>query len=298
MKLSADDLFLLSQRAISAARQAGQIISSYTHRPISVKSKTGGASLASQVVTEVDHLCQDVILQTLNPTCEFFDLALLTEESPDDLKRLEKDFFWCIDPLDGTLPFVETTPGYAVSIALVSRDGTSYIGVIYDPLELTLYHAVKGNGAFRNDKPLRMESSSVLPGQSLTLITDRSFKQHSLFSETVAELKNMATKMGYSGFSTILHGGAAMNACWVLENAPACYFKFPKLQDGGGSLWDYAATACLFLEAGASASDIYGKPLDLNRPDSTFMNHRGVLYTSDQEIVERVMDLYAMLHRD
>ena len=291
MKLGAGDLFLLSQRAISAARQAGQIISNYTHRPVLVKTKTGGASLASQVVTEVDHLCQDIILQTLIPTCEPFDLALLTEETPDDLKRLEKDFFWCIDPLDGTLPFVESTPGYAVSIALVSHEGTPYIGVIYDPVEHTLYHAVKGSGAFRNGKPWTMKPSSASPGQSLTLITDRSFKQHSLFAQTLAELKIMAAKMGYSGISVIQHGGAAMNACWVLEKAPACYFKYPKLQDGGGSLWDYAATACLFLEVGAVASDIYGESLDLNRPDSTFMNHRGVLYSSDHDIAGRVMDL-------
>lgn len=298
MKLSASDLFLLSKYAMSAARQAGEIISKHTHRPVTVKTKTGGSSLASQVVTEVDHLCQDIILQTLNPTCETFDLALLTEESPDDLKRLEKDFFWCIDPLDGTLPFVESTPGYAVSIALVSRDGTPHIGVIYDPVELTAYHAVKGLGAFRNGKPWKLKPFSASTEQSFTFISDRSFEQHSLFSDVLVELKNMATEMGYKGFSTILHGGAAMNACWVLEKAPACYFKFPKPEDGGGSLWDYAATACLFLEAGAVASDIYGKPLDLNRPDSTFMNHRGVLFTNNHDMAGRVMGLFAKLYID
>ena len=89
-----------------------------------------------------------------------------------------------------------------------------------------------------------------------------------------------------------------MNACWVLEKAPACYFKFPKPEDGGGSLWDYAATASLFHEAGAVASDIYGKPLDLNRPDSTFMNHRGVLFTNNHDMAERVMGLYTKLYID
>ena len=194
MKLSSSDLFLLSQRAISAAHQAGEIILNYTHRPVSVKTKKGGSSLASQVVTEVDQLCQDIILQTLIPTCEPFDLALLTEENPDDLNRLGKDFFWCIDPLDGTLPFIESRPGYSISIALVSRDGCPYIGVIYDPVELTLYHAVKGCGAFRNGKSWSMEPLSALTGQLLTFIADRSFKQHRLFSETVADLKSLSTK--------------------------------------------------------------------------------------------------------
>ncbi len=182
MKLTDSDLLLLTQYAITAARQAGQIINQYSHRPIAVKTKAGGASLASQVVTEVDHLCQDVILQTLIPTCETFDLALLSEETPDDLKRLEKDYFWCVDPLDGTLPFIESTPGHAVSIALVSRNGNSHIGVIYDPVEQTLYHATKGQGAFRNGKPWILKPSS--PEQPLTFIADRSFKKHSLFSDT------------------------------------------------------------------------------------------------------------------
>ena len=180
----------------------------------------------------------------------------------------------------------------------MSRDGTPHIGVIYDPVELTLYHAVKGQGAFRNGKPWKLEPFSASTEQSFTFISDRSFEQHSLFSDVLVELKNMATEMGYKGFSTILHGGAAMNACWVLEKAPACYFKFPKPEDGGGSLWDYAATACLFLEAGAVASDIYGKSLDLNRPDSTFMNHRGVLFTNNHDMAGRVMGLYTKLYID
>jgi len=167
--------------------------------------------------------------------------------------------------------------------------------VIYDPVKKTLYHAIKGLGAFRNGKPWKPEPSSGSPKQSLTFITDRSFLQHSLFNESVTELKYMATEIGCNGLSIIQHGGAAMNACWVLEKMPACYFKFPKPQTGGGCLWDYAATACLFLETGASASDIYGEPLDLNRPDSTFMNHRGVIFASHRAIARRVMNIYTYL---
>lgn len=83
-----------------------------------------------------------------------------------------------------------------------------------------------------------------------------------------------------------------MNACWVLEKSPACYFKFPKPEDGGGCLWDYAATACLFNESGAVVSDIQGQSLDLNRPDSSFMNHRGVLYASTPAMAKEIMYLF------
>ena len=56
---------------------------------------------------------------------ERYDLALLTEELEDDGSRHVKDYFWCIDPIDGTLPFTQKKPGYGVSIALVARDGAS-----------------------------------------------------------------------------------------------------------------------------------------------------------------------------
>ena len=291
MKLSSTNLFLLSQCAISAAYQAGQIISSFSGQSVTVNKKQGGDTLASQVVTEVDHLSQEIILQTLLPTCDMFDLALLSEEIPDNRERLEKDFFWCIDPLDGTLPFIQSTPGYSVSIALVAHDGSPIIGVIYDPVEQTLYHAVKGCGAFRNSKPLTLKLASIKSDQALTWIADQSFEQHPLFSTVMRELENIAKQIGYSGLTTVLQGGAAMNACWVLEKQPACYFKLPKPEPGGGSLWDFAATACIFQEVGALVSDINGNALELNRHDSTFMNHQGALYSSHTVLAKRIIKL-------
>jgi len=297
MKLSADDLFLLSQCAISAAYQAGRIISKHSRHDLTVNTKNGGTSLAAQVVTEVDHLSQEIILQTLLPTCEIFDLALLSEESPDDKQRLQKDFFWCIDPLDGTLPFIEAVPGYSVSIALVALDGTPMLGVVYDPLAQTLYSAINGQGVMRNGRHLKQAAVPPSSEQMLTFITDKSFAGDSLYDETLTALQHIAEDFGYAGATIRLQGGAAMNACQVLEQASACYVKFPKPQQGGGSIWDYAATACLFREAGAPASDIDGKPLVLNPEGSTFMNHCGVLYCANQAMAELMVDLYKRLTR-
>jgi 3'(2'), 5'-bisphosphate nucleotidase/myo-inositol-1(or 4)-monophosphatase len=288
MKLDNDDFVFLCQQAIIAARQAGRVISSMSDQPVEVEAKKGGASLASQVVTQVDRLAQETILEILLPTCQRFDLALLTEETPDDLQRLEKDYFWCIDPLDGTLSFIESTPGYAVSIALVARDGTSYIGVVYDPIEHTLYHAIKGEGVFKNNTQWLPQSR---PNQPLTVIFDPNFKLHEHYSTIITKLKTLAVESGYQGFKSIFYGGSVMNACLVLENTPACYFKLPKPEKGGGCLWDYAATVCIFHEMGAIASDMYGKAIELNRPDSTFLNHKGVLFTTDKDIAKKMINL-------
>ena len=136
MKLSTSDLRELADLAILAASKAGQMIARSRPREIQYKDMqhaAGGESLASQVVTEIDRHSEDIILDILTPTLERFELGLLTEEQDDDGSRLTNDYFWCIDPLDGTLPFIEGSPGYAVSIALVSSDGTPMIGVVSDP---------------------------------------------------------------------------------------------------------------------------------------------------------------------
>jgi myo-inositol-1(or 4)-monophosphatase len=290
MTLSDMDLFLLSQCAISAAYQAGAIISSHANKDVAVISKSGGDSLAAQVVTEVDHLSQDCILNILKPTCAPFDLAILSEESPDDQARLEKDFFWCVDPMDGTLCFTRSVPGYSVAIALVSKTGEPYIGVIYDPVAKTLYHAQKGLGAFRNGKKLTL--APAVKSQPLTFVYDPSFIQHPFRENIKAGLEKITQTLGYTELNINLYGGSAMNACIALDSAPACYFKYPKANEGGGSLWDFAATACIFQQAGGVATDISGKPLDLNRPDSTFMNHTGVLFATDKDIAEQVVALH------
>ena len=281
------DFTVLTQKAVKAASNAGQLIRSYRDKDVHVMQKEGGSTLASQVVTEVDRKSQDSILQVLLPTCDELDIALLAEEDEDDRGRLESAYFWCIDPLDGTLPFINGQPGYSVSIGLVANDGTPLIGVVYDPVHDVLYQATKGQGLMRNNE----RWSPTQDSQALTFTYDRSFAEDPNFNQVKDELEAYAHSLGLNEFNPIHYGGAVMNACHVLENGPGCHFKFPKSQDGGGSLWDYAATACLYEESGAVVSDVFGDSLDLNRADSTFMNHRGALYATNKQLAKRVRDI-------
>lgn len=84
MKLSQKNLYFLSQCAISAALQAGDIIHHYTDKPFSHRLKQGADSLAAKIVTEVDFRAQEKILKNLSQSCQLYDLAILTEESVDD----------------------------------------------------------------------------------------------------------------------------------------------------------------------------------------------------------------------
>ena len=283
MTLGTADLTALADAARSAATEAGRMIA--RTRPREIEHKAEGASLASQVLTEVDRRSEQIILGHLQPTIERFGLALLTEERDDDGGRLVAEQFWCIDPLDGTLPFIEGRPGYAVSIALVGRDGSPLIGVIYDPVEARLVHAIRGVGAFRDGIAWTREASD--DGGALTLFADRSFLDGQDGDAAVAPFEQIAQEMGLDGVRLNATAGAVMNALGVLGSPPACYVKDPKPR-GGGSLWDFAATACVFHEVGAVATDINGHPLDLNRADSTFMNHRGVLFASNDALARRI----------
>ena len=278
------DLQLLAESAVVAARTAGRIISRYSNQEIEVEHKDGGHTYASQVVTEVDRKAQDAILEILNPSCDEYDFALLTEESEDNHSRFQKDYFWCIDPLDGTLPFTKKETGYSVSIALVSKSGKSQIGVVYDPVHDVLWEAAVGSGVKINNQPWIMNSNSDV----LTFTYDRSFEKHPERQRVLDELNSYAQAIGLTKVHATQYGGAVINACHALESSPGCHFKFAKPEEGGGSIWDYAATACLFEQAGAFVSDVHGDVLDLNRPDSTFMNHRGAVYATDASLASKI----------
>lgn len=279
----------LTKEAVQAALKAGGLIRSYQDREVEVLHKEGGATYASQVVTEVDRKAQDAILGIIGPSCEKYEIALLTEESEDDGSRFEKECFWCIDPMDGTLPFIRGEPGYSVSIALVARDGSPMIGVVFDPVHDVLWQATKGQGVRRNGEPWTLDASS----QELIFTYDRSFKDHSERDRVLRELEGYAYSIGLKKLASTQFGGAVINACHALESAPGCHFKFAKPQEGGGSLWDYAATACLYEEAGAVVTDVHGAPLDLNRGDSTFMNHRGAVYATDEDLAQCIRRILA-----
>ncbi len=287
MTLESSRLAKLSGLAVEAARAAGRIIRVHRNTGVQVRHKDVGDSIASQVVTEVDLKAQVAILEVLRPSLGEYGLALLAEESPDDGQRHEKPAFWCIDPMDGTLAFINGTPGFAVSIALVARDGSPLIGVVYDPVEDALYHAAQGQGARKNGQPIALPGLD--PALPLVLRTDISFRKHPRFEQTREGLQRIAGELGLAGVEIQCAVGAVMNACGVLQEPNSFYFKYPRQGDSGGSLWDYAATACLFGEAGAVACDAQGRPMELNRADSTFMNHRGILYATDRYLAERVM---------
>jgi myo-inositol-1(or 4)-monophosphatase len=132
--------------AEEAARAAGRIqVERYEHLERIVHKSE------KDVVTEVDHLCEETILATIGAA--FPEDAVLAEESGRSGRRSGSDRTWVVDPLDGTVNYANGIPYFAVSIALVVGD-RPVLGVVLDPLRDELFSAVRGQGARLDGQPI------------------------------------------------------------------------------------------------------------------------------------------------
>ena len=96
-------------------------------------------------VTMADKNADKVIREYLHE--KFPTYAFLTEESTDDISRLDNDFVWIVDPVDGTKDFVAKDGGFTTNIALAYKH-EAVVGVVVVPLTGEIYFAAKGLGAF------------------------------------------------------------------------------------------------------------------------------------------------------
>ncbi|WP_022940773.1 3'(2'),5'-bisphosphate nucleotidase CysQ family protein [Psychromonas hadalis] len=296
MKLTNTQLNQLSLIALNAVKDAGHTIQQVDRSQLKINFKNCGSSRSSQVVTEVDLHCQSIIIKQLQPSCDRYDLALLSEENCaetaiNDHARFSKDYFWCIDPLDGTLPFIEGREGYAVSIALVAKSGLPVLSAIYLPATKTSYHTeidkqgkpvVYKNGTLFNPPTLKRPTN-------IHVYFDQSFLTSAQYQPLVKQLEKSAELTIVSGH------GAVVNALLVVENSPAIYIKLPKKQQGGGALWDFSGTACIAQAVDGWVSDIEGLPLTLNQTDSYYMHQHGVIYASDKNLAQAVIRLCRLM---
>ena len=281
--------------AIQAAEAAGEVIAGSLNKVLTVMHKGLGASPVGDVLTEVDLQCQTLIAARLAPVCEQFGIAFVGEESDDHSARLLAEYAWLVDPIDGTLPFIEKREGYAVSIALINRAGEPLLGVVLDVHQQKIYAAAQGcELRLLGEEPSRYKEPSAgtyndkkNQDQQIRCYLDASYQHDNRYPALLKQLHEYALANGFAGVVPLVGLGAALNACRVLDDKPAVYIKLPKEQ--GGSLWDYAASAAIFTQLGLPVSNIFGAPLDLNRKDSTYLNHQGVLYASDAALAAYVV---------
>ena len=189
-----NELLILAK---GTALAAGAHIESRRHDEFNVDNKGRGGSTASEILTEVDLEVQKLIEDALWPFCDKYDLGFLGEERVDDSSRFEKNYFWSVDPIDGTLPFTEGISGYSTSIALVRKGGLPIIGVVNDSFNQRIYYAANGLGAYCNDQPIELNNT----GQKLHCYFDRSTTKETDYSRLLDEMNKIALDVGFEQIS-------------------------------------------------------------------------------------------------
>jgi myo-inositol-1(or 4)-monophosphatase len=227
---------------VRAARVGGQLALARLGKPDYMRWKihrdvTSGASL------EV----QDAILEVLSrETPEF---GVLAEEGPDDEPLpLDAEHLWIVDPICGSLNFVQGIPFFAVSIALRSR-GAIRIGVVYDPCRDELFSATADGPAMRNGDVIFVQQiSEGLEAMAKAVIgtdwphsgekRELAGRMLPLFAEQVVECNTM--------------GSPALGLCYVAAGRLHAYWHLDL------KIWDVAAASVIVQRAGGTLTDANG----------------------------------------
>lgn len=198
----------------------------------------------------------------------FKDHAFLTEESDDDLSRLDNDYVWIIDPVDGTKDFVAKDGGFTTNIAL-SYKHEVVVGVVVIPTKDEVYFATKDGGAFYQKGNGKIEKIHV--NDKLEDLTCLTSVFH--FNETEAELiKKHSDKIKH-----IQKAGSSLKPCRIAHGlAEISYRITPNTKE-----WDTAASQIIVEEAGGIFVEPNGNRIMYNRKD--VYNRNGYIIANRKE---------------
>ncbi len=228
--------------AVKAARRAAAIINRASFDLDQVRVSRKGHN---DFVSEVDQAAEQAIIDVLKQA--YPDHAVLAEESGASANlHDENDNVWIIDPLDGTTNFIHGFPQYAVSIALRQR-GQITQAVVYDPTRNELFTATKGEGAFLNNKRIRVAKRDKLADALIG--TGFPYSDLSGLDEYLKMFKAMTEKS--SGLRR--PGSAALDLAYVAAGRLDGFFE-KNLKP-----WDMAAGALLISEAGGIVAGFSGE---------------------------------------
>jgi len=241
------DELLLHAKAI--ARDAGHAIMEVYSTDFSVEQKHDSSPL-----TLADSRSHEIISERLSliPGCS---LPLLSEEGKDIpyTERKNWEYFWLVDPLDGTKEFIKRNGQFTVNIALIHRD-RPVLGVIYVPVSRILYYSADKMGAYREEQEVSLKLPLRTPRKHFTLVGSRSHATH----EQEEFIEKMRKKHGEADF---ISAGSSLKFCLVAEGKADIYPRFGPTME-----WDTAAGQAIIEQAGGSVSEIKsGIPLVYNK---------------------------------
>lgn len=222
------ELKTLIIEARDAAKKAAEaIIEIYESGDFSIEAKADDSPL-----TLADKASHNEIVAVLEKT----NLPILSEEGskvPFD-ERKEWEYFWMIDPLDGTKEFIKKNGEFTVNIALIHQ--TKVIaGVVYTPVLKDEYWAIAGEGAFKNGEQIKVNTFALSDDQ-LKVVASRSH----LNDDTQSFMDSLNNP-------EVVSKGSSLKLLMVAEGEADLYPRYAPTME-----WDTAAAQIIVEEAGGT----------------------------------------------
>jgi len=266
--------FVWVPEASNIAREAGERLREFLLAGVETEYK-GEVDL----VTVADRTVEKLILTRLSET--FPNHGIYGEEGTRE--RLDQEFRWYVDPLDGTTNFAHGVPQFCVSMGLEQRpshiaaghDGELVAAVIYDPMRDEMYSAERGRGAVLNGKPIHVSRIPEL-AESLVATGFPSRKRHdnpNIHFYHEFTLRSHGVRRG---------GSAALDLAYIACGRYEGFWEFNL------NPWDTAAGILLIEEAGGRITDFSGNPVRLDSREVLASN--GLIH---DELVSLFIDMFA-----
>jgi fructose-1,6-bisphosphatase/inositol monophosphatase family enzyme len=181
-----------------------------------------------------DHEAEEIIITSLQSTS--FIPILSEERGAVATRNEETDLRWIVDPLDGSFNYLRGIPMCCVSVGLWKND-VPILGVIYDFTRGELFSGIIGQGAWLNDRPIRVSATSearkALLCSGFPVSTDFSSPALHTFVEQVQQYRKVR-----------LLGTAALSLAYVASGRADCYYERDI------KIWDVAAGLAIVRAAG------------------------------------------------
>jgi len=211
------------------AKEAGDAIMEIYRRDFDISYKDDKSPLTEADLKSNQIICSS--LQKLYP-----DIPILSEENKEIEyeKRKSWEYYWCIDPIDGTKEFIKKNGEFTVNIALIHQN-TPVLGLVYAPAIDAMYSAQKNKGAFLNNQklPLQMNNNK---DEKLYVVASKSHLSY----ETQQFIDTLQTKEIVQ-----VSKGSSLKLCVVAEGSADIYPRLAPTME-----WDTAAADAIVRESG------------------------------------------------
>jgi len=214
---------------VDIAKEAGDAVMEIYQNDFSVEFKDDKSPL-----TEADRRSNEIICRRIHAL--YPEIPVMSEENKQISYEVRKEweYYWCIDPVDGTKEFIKKNDEFTINIALIAN-GEPVLGVVYAPAIDEIYTAQKGKGAYKNGHKLPLIRNQD-PQEKLNVVASKSH----LSEETQKFINTLETKE-----LNQISKGSSLKLCMVAEGVADIY---PRL--GPTMEWDTAAADAVVREAG------------------------------------------------